>query len=61
MLARQIDAAAADEAIYKGKRLTVLVNFAAGGPTARLVVARIAIGPATCALARTEAATEAAP
>jgi cobalt-precorrin 5A hydrolase len=35
--------------------------LAAGGPTARLVVARIAIGPATCALARTEAATEAAP
>jgi tripartite-type tricarboxylate transporter receptor subunit TctC len=26
-------AAAADEALYKGKRLTVLVNFAAGGPT----------------------------
>jgi cobalt-precorrin 5A hydrolase len=35
--------------------------LAAGGPAARLVVARIAIGPATCALARTEAATEAAP
>ena len=31
--ARRIDAAAADEAVYKGKRLTVLVNFAAGGPT----------------------------
>ena len=25
--------AAADEPVYKGKRLTVLVNFAAGGPT----------------------------
>jgi cobalt-precorrin 5A hydrolase len=35
--------------------------LAAGGPTARLVVPRIVIGPATCALARTEAATEAAP
>jgi tripartite-type tricarboxylate transporter receptor subunit TctC len=31
--ASRIDAAAADEAVYKGKRLTVLVNFAAGGPT----------------------------
>ena len=35
--------------------------LAAGGPAARLVVPRIVIGPATCALARTEAATEAAP
>jgi cobalt-precorrin 5A hydrolase len=30
--------------------------LAAGGPAARLVVPRIAIGPATCALARSEAA-----
>jgi cobalt-precorrin 5A hydrolase len=30
--------------------------LAAGGPDARLIVARIAIGPATCALAETEAA-----
>jgi cobalt-precorrin 5A hydrolase len=30
--------------------------LAAGGPAARLVLARIAIGPATCALARAEAA-----
>jgi cobalt-precorrin 5A hydrolase len=30
--------------------------LAAGGPAARLVLARIAIGPATCALATTEAA-----
>jgi cobalt-precorrin 5A hydrolase len=36
--------------------------LAAGGPAARLVVARIAIGPATCALARSEvASSEAAP
>jgi cobalt-precorrin 5A hydrolase len=28
--------------------------LAAGGPTARLVVGRVAIGPATCALAETE-------
>ncbi len=34
--------------------------LAAGGPAARLVVPRIVIGPATCALAET-AATEAAP
>ena len=33
VIACRSDAAAADEAIYKGKRLTVLVNFAAGGPT----------------------------
>jgi putative tricarboxylic transport membrane protein len=26
-------ASAADEPFYKGKRLTVLINFAAGGPT----------------------------
>jgi cobalt-precorrin 5A hydrolase len=31
-------------------------GLAAGGPAARLVVPRIAIGPATCALARSEAA-----
>jgi cobalt-precorrin 5A hydrolase len=30
--------------------------LAAGGPAARLVLRRIAIGPATCALARSEAA-----
>jgi cobalt-precorrin 5A hydrolase len=29
--------------------------LAAGGPDARLIVARIAVGPATCALAATEA------
>ena len=34
--------------------------LAAGGPAARLVVPRIAIGPATCALARSEAATSGA-
>ena len=34
--------------------------LAAGGPAARLVVRRIVIGPATCALAETTA-TEAAP
>jgi cobalt-precorrin 5A hydrolase len=34
--------------------------LAAGGPAARLVVPRIVIGPATCALAQT-ATTEAAP
>jgi cobalt-precorrin 5A hydrolase len=31
--------------------------LAAGGPAARLVLARIAIGPATCALARSEVAS----
>ena len=30
--------------------------LAAGGPDARLIVPRIAVGPATCALAETEAA-----
>ena len=35
--------------------------LAAGGPAARLVLARIAIGPATCALATTETASEAGP
>ena len=30
--------------------------LAAGGPDARLIVPRIAVGPATCALAKTEAA-----
>jgi cobalt-precorrin 5A hydrolase len=30
--------------------------LAAGGPNARLIVPRIAVGPATCALAETEAA-----
>ena len=30
--------------------------LAAGGPDAQLIVPRIAVGPATCALARTEAA-----
>ena len=34
--------------------------LAAGGPAARLVVPRIAIGPATCALARAEAASSGA-
>ena len=33
MLAVMVVGAAADEPIYKGKRLSVLVNFAAGGPT----------------------------
>ena len=28
-----VTSAAADEPFYKGKRLTILVNFAAGGPT----------------------------
>jgi cobalt-precorrin 5A hydrolase len=31
--------------------------LAAGGPAARLVLPRIAVGPATCALARSEAAS----
>jgi cobalt-precorrin 5A hydrolase len=31
--------------------------LAAGGPAARLVLARIAVGPATCALARSDAAS----
>ena len=31
--------------------------LAAGGPAARLIVPRIAVGPATCALADTEAAS----
>jgi len=34
--------------------------LAAAGPAGRLVVPRIAIGPATCALARSEAATSGA-
>jgi tripartite-type tricarboxylate transporter receptor subunit TctC len=33
MIATMVPGAAADEPIYKGKRLSVLVNFAAGGPT----------------------------
>ncbi len=33
MIATALPGATADEPIYKGKRLTVLVNFAAGGPT----------------------------
>jgi tripartite-type tricarboxylate transporter receptor subunit TctC len=33
MIATVAPGAAADEPIYKGKRLSVLVNFAAGGPT----------------------------
>ena len=33
MMATAPTGAAADEPIYKGKRLSVLVNFAAGGPT----------------------------
>jgi tripartite-type tricarboxylate transporter receptor subunit TctC len=32
-LATVVPGAAADDPVYKGKRLTVLVNFAAGGPT----------------------------
>jgi cobalt-precorrin 5A hydrolase len=35
--------------------------LAAGGPAARLVLSRIAIGPATCALAIAETASEAVP
>ncbi len=33
MIGTALPGATADESIYKGKRLTVLVNFAAGGPT----------------------------
>src|ERR1700681_2440618 len=33
MIVTLVPGAAADEPIYKGKRLSVLVNFAAGGPT----------------------------
>src|SRR5580704_6427287 len=33
MITAMAPGAAADEPIYKGKRLSVLVNFAAGGPT----------------------------
>ena len=33
VLAAATSGAAADDSFYKGKRLSVLVNFAAGGPT----------------------------
>ena len=32
-LAAGVDMAAAQEPYFKGKRLTVMINFAAGGPT----------------------------
>jgi cobalt-precorrin 5A hydrolase len=60
---------ASDRVETHSQRVTTLMGvpcvaeaaaLAAGGPAARLVVPRIVIGPATCALAET-AATEAAP
>lgn len=58
-------AAAGTRAITRSERVIALAGvpsvaeaaaLAAGGPHARLIVPRMAIGPATCALAATEAA-----
>ena len=56
---------AGGRAVTRSERVTALTGapsvaeaaaLAAGGPAARLIVPRIAVGPATCALADTEAA-----
>jgi cobalt-precorrin 5A hydrolase len=55
-------AAVGDRAVTRSERVIALTGvpsvaeaaaLAAGGPTARLIVPRVAVGPATCALADT--------
>jgi len=59
-------AAAGMRAPTRSERVIALVGvpsvaeaaaLAAGGPAARLIAPRVAVGPATCALAKTEAAS----
>jgi len=66
VLIRQVDLVAAGvRATTRSERVIAVAGvssvaeaaaLAAGGPAARLIAPRIAVGPATCALAETEAA-----
>ncbi len=67
VLIRQVDLVAAGvRATTRSERVIAVAGvscvaeaaaLAAGGPAARLIAPRIAVGPATCALAETEAAS----
>jgi cobalt-precorrin 5A hydrolase len=67
ILVAQVDLESAGSRVAtRSQRVATLMNvpcvaeaaaLAAGGPAARLMLARIAIGPATCALARSEVAS----